>query len=95
MTHKYAVGQKVDLVHRLLQIPPTGQYEISRLMPDPEGDTGDPLYRIRSTHEAHQRVAQESDLRLSNIAGLSPEFSSGELVKVSSVGRSLPSRTAL
>jgi hypothetical protein len=62
MAHKYSVGQKVDLVHRMLQMAPKGQYEVRRLMPDSERDAGDPVYRIKSGDEMHERVAQESDL---------------------------------
>ena len=70
MAHKYAVGQKVDLIHRMLQISPSGQYEISRLMPDTEDGTADWLYRIKSTDETYQRVVQESELRPTKIEGL-------------------------
>jgi hypothetical protein len=65
MSHKFSVGQKVDLVHRMMQAAPRGQYEVRKLMPDSDRDGGDPVYRIKSTDESHERVAQESDLALS------------------------------
>ena len=65
MSHKFSVGQKVDLVHRMMQTAPRGQYEVRKLMPESDRDTGDPVYRIKSTDETHERVAQESDLTLS------------------------------
>jgi len=42
-----------------------GQYEIRKLMPASESDASDPIYRIKSVDETHERVAQESDLKLS------------------------------
>lgn len=62
MSHKFAVGQKVNLVHRMLQMTPRGQYLVSRLMPDTDRSNGDPIYRIKSADESHERVVQESDL---------------------------------
>lgn len=65
MSHKFAVGQKVDLAHRMMQSAPRGQYEVRRLMPVSDRDAGDPVYRIKSSDETHERVAQESDLTAS------------------------------
>jgi hypothetical protein len=65
MSHKFFIGQKVDLVHRMMQTAARGQYEVRRLMPDSDRDSGDPIYRIKSSNEAHERVAQESDLMAS------------------------------
>lgn len=65
MSHKFSVGQKVDLVHRMLQSAPRGQYEVRKLMPDSDRDSSDPIYRIKSGDEAYERVAQESDLTVS------------------------------
>jgi hypothetical protein len=75
MTHKYAVGQKVDLTHRMLQITPSGQYEVIRLVPDPESSAVDALYRIKSLDEAYQRVVQESELRPSKVEPIPPRNS--------------------
>jgi len=65
MSHKFAVGQKVDLVHRMMLAAPRGQYEVRRLMPASDRDISDPNYRIKSSDETHERVAQESDLTAS------------------------------
>ena len=64
MAHKFSVGQKVDLVHRMMQTAPRGQYEVRKLMPESDRDGGNPFYRIKSTEETHERVAQESELTL-------------------------------
>ena len=51
MSHKFSIGQKVDLVHRMMLTAPRGQYEVRRLMPESDRDTGDPTYRIKSSDE--------------------------------------------
>lgn len=67
MAHKFSIGQKVDLAHRMMLTAPRGQYEVRRLMPDSDRDAGDPMYRIKSSDETHERVAQESDLTASRL----------------------------
>ena len=67
MSHKFSIGQKVDLLHRMMLTAPRGQYEVRRLMPESDRDTGDPTYRIKSDEENHERVAQESDLTASRV----------------------------
>ena len=62
MPHKFAVGQKVDLAHRTTVSASRGQYEVRRLLPSSDRDSGDPVYRIKSIDETHERVAPESDL---------------------------------
>jgi hypothetical protein len=62
MTHKYSIGQKVDLVHRMMLTAPRGQYEVRKLMPDSDREGGDPVYRIKSVDETYERAAHESDL---------------------------------
>ena len=62
MAHKFSIGQKVDLAHRMMQTAPRGQYEVRKLMPKSDSDDGNPVYRIKSTDEMHERVAQESEL---------------------------------
>jgi hypothetical protein len=62
VSHKFAVGQTVDLVPRVLRAAAPGQYEVLRLMPESDRNTGDPSYRIKSVDEKHERVALESDL---------------------------------
>jgi len=62
VSHKFSVGQIVDLAHRTLQTAPTGQDEVRQLMPASERDADDPRYRIKSMEEKYERVAAESDL---------------------------------
>lgn len=66
MSHKFSVGQVVDLAPRILRAAAAGQYEIRRLMPASDRDTADPSYQIKSVHEKHERVVFESDLMLSD-----------------------------
>ena len=69
MSHKFAVGQTVDLVPRVLRAAAPGQYEVRQLMPESDRDAGDPSYRIKSLDEKHERVAVESDLTSSARVG--------------------------
>jgi hypothetical protein len=66
VSHKFRIGQTVDLVHRPLRAAAAGEYEIRHLMP-PASDGGleDPSYRIKSVEEKHERVVSESELTLS------------------------------
>ena len=59
-THKFRVGQKVQLVAPLFE--PGGDYEIVRQLPDAYGEF---YYRIKSADEPHERVVKESQLRKS------------------------------
>jgi hypothetical protein len=65
MPHKFNVGQLVELEPRLLRSSTPGPYEIRHLVPASDRDPGDPCYRIKSIAEKHERVAPESDLKLS------------------------------
>ncbi len=72
MTHKFGVGQIVDLLHRPLRAAVAGEYEIRRLMPTAaDGNPEDPSYRIKSIAEKHERVVPESELTL---VGAEPVF---------------------
>ena len=64
MSHKFSVGQIVDLVPRILRQAAPGTYEVRRLMPESDRDGGDPSYQIKSLGEKHERVVSESDLTL-------------------------------
>lgn len=68
MSHKFTVGQLVELAPRLLRAAPSGRYEVRQLMPLLDSDPSDPIYRIKSVEEKHERVAMESDLSLSALA---------------------------
>jgi hypothetical protein len=62
VSHKFSVGQAVDLVESVLRAAAPGQYEVRRLMPASDRDAGDPSYQIKSIAEKHERVVSESDL---------------------------------
>jgi hypothetical protein len=65
MPHKFNVGQLVELEPTLLRSSIPGPYEIRHLVPASDREPGDPCYRIKSVGEKHERVAPESDLKLS------------------------------
>ncbi len=62
LTHKFKVGQTVDLVQSTFRSAARGHYEILSLRP---AEGGNPQYRIKSRSESHERVVAESDLILS------------------------------
>jgi len=59
--YKFKVGQTVELVATSFRSAESGHYEIVGLRPIEDGD-GNPLYRIKSKGEPHERVVAESDL---------------------------------
>ena len=62
LKHKYAVGSTVYFTASNVSRPAAGgTYEVIRLLPT-EGD--DCQYRIKSSSEAFERVAKESQLAL-------------------------------
>ena len=65
MTHKFRVGQIVDLMPKVLREAAPGAYEITFLVPVSDTDPGDPAYRLKTSTEKHERVAPESELTLS------------------------------
>jgi hypothetical protein len=65
MAHKFKIGQIVDLDRDVLRSLAPGPYEIRHLIPSSDRDPNDPIYRIKSTAEKHERVAPESELTLS------------------------------
>jgi hypothetical protein len=58
-THKFRIGQTVDLVASTSRSAASGRYEIVSLRPT---DGGSPQYRVKSKSESHERVVAESDL---------------------------------
>ena len=63
LKHKYKVGSSVYFTASNVSRPAaSGTYEVVRLLPT-EGD--DCQYRIKSSNEAFERVAKESQLALS------------------------------
>jgi hypothetical protein len=65
MAHKFKIGQLVELEPSVLRSLAKGPYEIRHLTPSSDRDPNDPIYRIKSTTEKHERVAPESELTLS------------------------------
>jgi hypothetical protein len=61
LTHKFRVGQTVDLVPSISRFATKGPYQIVSLRPT-DGEI--PQYRIKSRHEPHERVVTENDLVL-------------------------------
>ncbi len=64
-THKFAVGQTVDLALNRLRVAAAGDYEIRHLVPASDANPKNPCYRIKSIAEKHERVVSESELTLS------------------------------
>ena len=65
MTHKFTVGQTVNLEPHVLRAAVVGTYEIRHLMPASDNSTDEPRYRVKSDAEKHERVVPECDLTLS------------------------------
>lgn len=61
-THKFRVGQTVDLIPSMSRSAARGHYEIVSLRP---ADGEIPQYRIKSRSESHERIVAENDLILS------------------------------
>jgi len=59
--HKFKVGQTVDLIPSTLRSGAKGVYQIVSLRPTEDGTA---QYRIKSRHEAYERVVAEGDLVL-------------------------------
>lgn len=60
-THKYRVGQKVQLVATLFdRHAPAGDYVIVQQLPESHGEF---YYRIKGSHEPHERMVKEAQLR--------------------------------
>jgi hypothetical protein len=60
LSHKFHVGQLVQLIPSINRNVPGGSYEIIRKLPESRGEFE---YRIESMNEPHDRVVQESKLR--------------------------------
>jgi hypothetical protein len=65
MTHRFNIGQIVELEPHSFRSAVLGPYEIRHLIPASDRDPGDPCYRIKSGAEKYERVAPESELTLS------------------------------
>ena len=64
MTHKFNIGQIVELEPGVLRSSAPGPYEIRHLVPASDRDPNDPCYRIKSIAEKYERAAAESELKL-------------------------------
>lgn len=62
MTHKFTVGQTVDLTRTILRPTAPGEYKIQRLMPPSDSDPTNPSYRVKNIGENYERVVRESDI---------------------------------
>ena len=60
--HKFHIGQVVQLKPDITRNISGGSYEITRQLPERNGEFE---YRIRSINEPHERVARESELQRS------------------------------
>ena len=58
-SYKFKVGDAVILKPKLHQNVPGGLYEVTKVLPSPNGERE---YRIKSVNEPHERVARESEL---------------------------------
>lgn len=65
MTHKFNIGQIVELEPSVHRAAALGPYEIRHLVPASDRNPGDPCYRIKSIAEKHERVASESEITVS------------------------------
>jgi hypothetical protein len=65
MSHKFAIGQAVDLTPTPIRFAAAGQYEILRLIPGRDNDPGNPCYGVRNIAEKYERVVFESEITLS------------------------------
>jgi hypothetical protein len=66
MTHKFMVGQTVDLTPMKLRQAAAGGYQIRQLRPAPDGDPDNPCYTVKSLAEKHERVVRENEISLSS-----------------------------
>jgi hypothetical protein len=61
-SHKFKLGDQVELTGAMRLNAPQEPFEIVRLLP---GSDDDPEYRIKGPNEQRERVAKESELRRS------------------------------
>ncbi len=59
--HSFSVGQSVEFVPgRFDGSAPWGTYKVLRLLPN---DSSDREYRVKNSHDGHERVVRESQIR--------------------------------
>jgi hypothetical protein len=59
-THKFRVGQLVQLIPSISRNVSGGTYEVIKKLPENRGEFE---YRIKSMNERYERVVRESELR--------------------------------
>ena len=59
-THKFHVGEIVQLSRSITRNLPGGSYTIIKQLPENAGEFG---YRVKNINEPHERVVRESELR--------------------------------
>ena len=57
--HKFKVGQTVELAPAIARNMPGGTYEITKQLPERNGEFE---YRIKNINEPHERVVREIEL---------------------------------
>ena len=60
LSHKFHVGQLVQLAPAISRNVPGDSYEVTKKLPENRGEFE---YRIKSMTEPHERVARESELQ--------------------------------
>ena len=65
MTHKFTVGQIVDVVAMKFRHAATGKYVIHRLMPVEDSAALDPSYHIKGIAKNDERIVREGEITLS------------------------------
>jgi hypothetical protein len=60
LSHKFRIGQLVQLAPAISRNVPGGSYEITKKLPESRGEFE---YRIKSVNELHERVVRESELQ--------------------------------
>jgi hypothetical protein len=65
VSHKFTIGQAVDLTPTPTRLAAAGEYEILRLLPGRDNDPGNPSYGVRNIGEKHERVVFESEITVS------------------------------
>ncbi len=58
-THKFKLGQSVQLLANEARLKPLGTFEVIRILPTEHGHR---QYRIRSLIDRHERVVMEVEL---------------------------------
>ncbi|HEY8268845.1 MAG TPA: hypothetical protein VIG34_09320 [Xanthobacteraceae bacterium] len=71
--HRYAIGDAVRFTPARSDrsSAPSGSYQITQLLPEEQGGY---QYRIKSAHDAHERIVLESQLDLKQLDQMESAF---------------------